>query len=280
MEDSVPVGRVKAGKRIIWFSALTGAAARAPAVPPNGEPRSPPALRAELKSFHRLQWFGDKNLWINASIGVALFGQICTGLILYFKLLRDRARLERSGLFWLAGGWWRSIHRGVAIVASVFLMVVAITGVWLSIDSLCLGLYNAKLAATPGSGGPFAGIRADVSAPLSDAELPSMMHTTLAAYQRLVPGASVKILRLRYFAGMPQGVIVGGGEDTDQFVFNASTGSRASEYEADYPLTGFPLGWQIHETIKKITEGIILVSPAAGWICLPDSRWRFSPCPE
>ena len=55
---------------------------------------------------------------------------------------------------------------------------------------------------------------------------------------------------------MQQGVvIIGLGNDTQQVVFNAGTGRRVSLTEPGYPPTGFPFGWQAHQTAKQIHRG-------------------------
>ena len=50
------------------------------------------------------------------------------------------------------------------------------------------------------------GVTADVSSPLGDAEMPSMLHTTLKSFRAADPSDPIKVLRLRYFAGLAQGV--------------------------------------------------------------------------
>jgi len=60
---------------------------------------------------------------------------------------------------------------------------------------------------------------------------------------------------------MPQGVLITGGDDTQQLVFNADTGKRASMTEPGYPYTGFPFGWEEHELVKKIHRGDALGIP-------------------
>jgi uncharacterized iron-regulated membrane protein len=193
--------------------------------------------------------------WLNGLIGIGLFVMIVTGLVLYFQLLRARGRAGLNAIFWSAGGWWRSLHRWVSITAALFLMVVSATGTLLSIDSLSLGIYQL----THKSAGKYSrfpiGMIGDFSSPLSDTKLPTMLETTLAAYHSTQDDMPIKVLRIRYFSGMPQGVIVTGGDDTRQLVFNADTGRRASMTEPGYPDVAFPFGWEEHELVKQIHRG-------------------------
>ena len=83
-----------------------------------------------------------------------------------------------------------------------------------------------------------------------------MLHTTLASIARLAPGAPIKIIRLRYFAGMPQGVVVyGGPDDTRQMAIDTATGGVALLSGPGYPPTGQPYGWQTDQILKRIHRG-------------------------
>lgn len=214
-------------------------------------------MHQKFKELHRVSVLGDNWELVNALIGIGLFSMIVTGLVLYFRLLRARKRAGLNALFWSAGGWWRSTHRAVSLVAAVFLLVVSLSGALLSFDSFALGVY--VMAHHSSHNGRFpVGMVGDLSSPLRDAELPAMLRTTLSAYHAAYGAAPIKVLRLRYYAGMPQGLIIAGGssdEDTHQVVFNAGTGARASMTEASYPYQGFPFGWREHELMKQIHRG-------------------------
>ena len=271
--DGKPIGLVQAGEpavlgpggrtaNIIRFDPATGSTL---SNPPAHLRRGPPqSLRGKVKAWHRLNAIGDQNVWLNALVGTGLFVMIVTGLMLYFQLLRARMRANLNAIFWFAGGRWRSLHRWVALTAGLFLMVVSISGTLLAIDSLALWIYRFMHAPTGFSGRqlPFpVGMNGDFSTPLPDSKLPTMLATTLSAYRAAQGATPIKVLRLRYFAGMPQGVIVTGGDNARQLVFNADTGRRASMTEPGYPYTGFPFGWEEHELMKKIHRGDALGIP-------------------
>src|SRR6266702_3947583 len=265
--DGKPVGIVRAanlvgnGDRTLCFDQATDKLIPSPPELSSGRPV--PSFRGKAKAWHRLNAFGDPNVWLNALVGIGLFVMIVTGVVMYFQLLRARRRAGLNAVLWSAGGWWRSLHRWVSVFAALFLMVVSITGTLLSIDSLALWVYR-YVHAPPGSSLshlPFPiGMDGDFSTPLPDTKLPEMLGTTLSAYRAGDRAAPIKVLRLRYFAGMPQGVIITGG-DTRQLVFNADTGKRASTTEPGYPYTGFPFGWEEHELVKKIHRGDALGIP-------------------
>ena len=254
-----PGGRAS---HIVRFDPATGGLLPNPPARPRGGP--PQSVRGKAKAWHRLNAIGDQNVWLNALVGIGLFVMIVTGLVLYFQLLRARRRAGLNAIFWSSGGWWRSLHRWVAGSAALFLMVVSISGTLLAIDSLALWIYRYRHAPKGFTGRqlPFpVGMGGDFSKPLTDAEVPTMLQTTLSAYHATQGATPIKVLRLRYFSSMPQGVIVTGGSDTRQLVFNAQTGQRASMTEPGYPYTGFPFGWEEHELMKKIHRGDALGIP-------------------
>jgi hypothetical protein len=251
--EGKPVGLAQTADRVLRFNPDTGAALPDP--PPHPHTVPEPSLHQQVKQWHRLSAFGNAMSWLNGLVGVALFVMIVTGLVLYFQLLRARKRAGLNAIFWSAGGLWRSAHRWVSITAAIFLMVVSVSGTLLSIDSFSLGVYQL----THKSAGKYSrfpiGMVGDYSSPLSDAKVSTMIETTLSSYHSSQGGTPIKVLRLRYFAGMPQGVIVSGGDDTRQFVFNTDTGKRVSMTEPGYPKVAFPFGWEEHELVKQIHRG-------------------------
>jgi uncharacterized iron-regulated membrane protein len=248
MANGRPLAEVASGKREYQFDAISGAALGPPASVVLGT-MSRPSLRGDIKDLHRMKSFGPAGQAFDVVSGLALCTMIFTGLVMYVRLFMARFRMERRNPFWSAGGWWRTLHRGVAIVAATFLTVQAVTGVILGVSSM--GVVISKSL----HGGKRPVLTVDLSAPLTDDELHRMLDTTLKAYRAADPTGTVKVLRLRYFAGMPQGVIVTGGDQVRQLVFNAATGRRASLTEPNYPTPGQTFGWQADETFKQIHRG-------------------------
>jgi uncharacterized iron-regulated membrane protein len=397
MAGGKPVGIVESAGRLAQFDAITGQIISAGPPP---RPTAPPvsqfhqSTRNMFKVLHRMTLFGNYALFINVIVGVGLITMIVTGLVMYFKMLAARRKSGPSGLFWVGEGtnedWKRAVHRGLGLVSAAFLMVVALSGLWLAYESLYLGFYmgsatqrsesqafaaaqkerlaalpkpaprpdplsaeaqpgrlaamqqdigltpdervkikaitddsvkknlelhkagpnmpdidsqgargnapnlhqeeanaimsvltddqkprflawrNAQLLGMPVNNGPGRqaqggqqngggnGGGGDPSSPLQDAELPSMLSVTFAAEQSFMPNTPLKVVRLRYYAGMPQGAVITGGADTRQIVFNAQTGKAVSETEPGYPPTGFPFGWQAHQTAKNIHRGGVI----------------------
>jgi uncharacterized iron-regulated membrane protein len=221
-------------------------------------------MHQTFKNWHRASILSDKWEFLNALVGMGLFTMIVTGLLLYFQLLRARKRAGLNRVFWSAGGWWRSTHRAVSIVAAVFLLAVSISGTLLSLDTFALGIYGMTHAKAGRYSRFPVGMIGDLSSPLPEAKLPAMLSTALSAFKTAKGATPIKVLRLRFYSGMPQGLIISGGDragDTRQIVFNAQTGRRVSMSEPSYPYQGFPFGWQEHEFMKQIHRGDALGIP-------------------
>ncbi len=253
-----PVGQVMTDQ-LLRFDAASLAAVP---VPPEARdhPRQASA-HLTAKQWHRTWALGDGTLWLNALIAVGLGVMVVSGIVQYLHLLRARLRLDRKALVWNAGGVWRTWHRGIALVAALFLGVVSVSGTLLAVDSFALQVFRWTHPKDLLYGLVPIGMVGDYSSPMTAEELPSMLTTTLDAYNRLEGDRPIKVIRLRYFAGMPQGVIIAGGATTQQLVFNAKTGAGVTSSEPGYPYMGFPFGWREHELMKKIHRGDILGIP-------------------
>jgi hypothetical protein len=255
--DGKPIGQVKADRQLLRFDALSGDLIPGQFAEVRSN-QSPDSQRNTVKRLHRMTAIGDWTLWINVVVGTSLLVLIFTGLWMYLKLYAPRARAQRSGLFWSAGGWWRSLHRWISLTAAVFLMVVALSGTWLAVESLGFGIYQAThrpVRPLPSAAPAPRPVLPNGITALNDADVPAMLNTTLASFNATMPNVPIRVLRLRVYGGMPQGVIITGSEEAEQVVFNANTGRRASQTEPGYPVSGFPFGWQAHQIAKQVHRG-------------------------
>jgi uncharacterized iron-regulated membrane protein len=247
------VGQIEDNDGLRAFDALTGATVAA--VPPQPIPqgrRLPPSARQTLKTLHRF-WIRAEmpGVFVEVLVGVILLTLLITAVLMYFKLLAARARTGRRNWFWLAGGTWRGLHRSVSILAAVFLLCIAFSGTWIGLESSWSALFGRPRNATPAP-----------VATLQQAELAKMMATTLDAMRRDHPDAAMKVMRLRAFGSMKQGVVVSAAEPPEQWVYNAESGRSASLTEAGYPRTNFPFGVQIHEAMKHFHSGAMFGLPS------------------
>jgi uncharacterized iron-regulated membrane protein len=153
----------------------------------------------------------------------------------------------------------RRLHRWISIVAAVFILLVSVSGMMMAFDSVWTTAYLSRhgLSVQGGNGPPVALVKmfADDGV-VADADLDAMLATTLKAAQGGDPSTpSPRVIRLRTYGGMPQGVVITGEDTAQQRVFNARTGEVASLYEPGYPRTPMPLQWDVHETWKRVHRG-------------------------
>lgn len=293
MAEGRPAGYVQAGTQRLIFDLTSGAPLPAIDLPPLNPTQLVPSARETFKSMHRFRFFSTLAVAVNPVAAVVFALMIVTGLVHYLRLLASRRKLGRGALLWRAGGWWRDLHRWLSVVAALFVIVLTVSGLGLAINCLGQELYirshlpvpgaipagngqssppmDSGLAATTQS--KFTGLYnwvhrpspgvtpADQSTPLRDTELAEMARTTLSAFHSVAPESAIKVLRLRYFAGYPQGIVVAASHDATQFVFNAVTGRAMSETEPGYPSTGFPFGWEGHQVLKAIHSGEMFGMP-------------------
>lgn len=263
MKEGAPVGQVRLDKDVKAFDAQTGAAVEALVGTTSRTANLPRTLRQKTKELHRywgIQWesvWGRRDLpgvFVELVSGILLLTLIVTGLVMYFQLLKARQKMNKSQLFWVAGGWWRSLHRSISMVAAVLLVCVAFSGTWLGFESV-FSAFNR------GRGGPQAPVT------LSDADALQMAGATLASFRALEPETPIKALRVRMFGTMKQGVVIAGGEDTRQVLINTANGKVASLTEPEYPKVNFPFGVQTHEDFKHFHSGDLFGLPAR-WLSL------------
>ena len=246
MKGTTPIGQVRFSHDVEAFDAATGMPVLAVAIDPLFAPYS---LRQRVKQLHRL-WFSPEQpgIYFDLMSGIIMWSMIVTGLVTYFRLLGQRRRAGRQQLFWSAGGSWRAVHRGVALVAGVFLIAVAFSGTWIAFESVWHAVAPRAPHAEPAN--------------LTDAEILPMALTTLAAMNRTAPGVRIKALRVRIYAGFKQGVVVTDEKVTRQFVFDTVTGKSLDVDAPGYPASGFPAGRSTHEWIKHFHSGYQYGLPA------------------
>jgi uncharacterized iron-regulated membrane protein len=261
--DSGPVAYAQSKKDLIAISITTGSYVGTTIAPPP-EKAPPDALRNQVKNLHKFLFWGKRALAINYIVLTGLATLVITGLWLYWTVYAvRRSKLHKPAPFWSAGGFWRSFHRHVSLVASLFILIIAITGTEITYETLHRQQYEIDHPKIMPSGKTeFVDAReVDKSSPLSDSELPTMWQVVSESYQREFPGVGARAVRLRNFAGIPQGVVISGAREAEQLVFSAKTGAVMGQYEAGYPPTGFPFGWRIHQLAKNIHRGDIIGLP-------------------
>lgn len=252
-----PIARVQAGEYIASIDTNTGALRGSIAMKDDRE-RMPKSVRQTVKQWHRMAVIGNLlGTSLDFLFGIGFLVLLFTGYVMYWRLLQARAKLGKRSLFWSAGGQFRTVHRAVSLVASAFLVMVALSGTWIAFESAYMSVNFVRPSAVPGYSIGRLGVDGDHSAPLDDSEVREMAKTTLAAYRRDEPTGAIRVLRVRAFGAMKQGVIVTGDAEPRQVAYNTATGKPVGLTEPEYPTSGFPLGVAVHEWDKAFHSGMM-----------------------
>jgi uncharacterized iron-regulated membrane protein len=212
-------------------------------------------LRASMKSWHKFafnKFMLQKASIFNLIAGIGVLVLMYTGITHYLRLLKARRKVRKPELFWSAGGFWRKFHRWTATVSAVLILYLVVTGMLMAVSDLGAAYAEWKSPRTSRPKNPDS---ADYSSPLKDAELAAMTRATIAAFAGGHQGVPIRVFRLRYFAGYPQGAIVTGEDSPVQHVYDTRNGRELSLTEPGYPITNFPFGWQWHQTVKQFHRG-------------------------
>lgn len=212
------------------------------------------SLRQSLKQWHRLWgpgFFGLRDtpgVYIDLLIGIAMWVLIVTGLVMYFRLLKQRRKMKRPQLFWTTSDTWRSLHRAVSLAAAVLLILVAASGTWLGFESSWATFGRHKppsetLAITKG-------------------QAARIVSTTLRAFRADEPTTPIRVLRARVWYGNAEGVVVTATVPTRQRVYNAVTSKEQDLNSPLYPPNPFPFGLDVHEWVKHFHSGELFGLPA------------------
>lgn len=233
------------------FDATTGA----PALSSDVRGAYPgPSLRQTLKQWHRFWgpgFFGTRDtpgVYLELLIGIVMWVLIVTGLVMYFRLLKQRRKMKRPQMFWMTGDTWRSLHRAVALGSSVLLVLVAGSGTWLGFES-SWATFNRHRPPTE-------------TLTITDAQARQVATRTIRAFRVDEPNTPIRVLRARIWYGQKEGVVVTATIPTRQRVYNTDIGREQGLNSPLYPANPFPFGLGVHEWVKHFHSGELLGLPA------------------
>lgn len=213
-----------------------------------------PSLRQTLKQWHRF-WGPDffhlrdvPGVYVELLVGIALWTLIVTGLIMYFRLLKQRRKMKRPQLFWMTSDRWRSLHRAVSLIAAVLIVLVAASGTWLGFES-SYATFNRRKPPPE-------------TLAIGDAQARMIMATTLRSFRADEPTTPIRLIRARVWFGQPEGAVVTATVPTRQRVYNAAKGQEQSIASPLYPPNPFPFGLAVHEWVKHFHSGELWGLPA------------------
>ena len=150
----------------------------------------------------------------------------------------------------------RKLHRWLSIVAALFLLVVATTGVLLQIQKLTGG--DEEHEREHGE------VAADLATSPTSAEYAAALARTLAAVNTRAPQAHIASVELRLAGDEPQGIVTMPGEPGRQIIVDARDGRivRDEEHEGDSLLLRIHSGEILGEpgVVLGVLWGLALVT--------------------
>ncbi|MBC2666315.1 PepSY domain-containing protein [Novosphingobium flavum] len=228
------------------YDVETGAAVSPADITPAMPPRS---TRQALKEWHRFWKDSDKpGVYAEFLTGLVMSTLIFTGIVMYFRLLRQRRKMKRAELFWSAGGMLKTLHRGVSTVAAILLVMVAASGTWLGFESS----WNTFSKRTP----------PPKPQTLTDEQGVRLTAAAYKLFRTAEPETPVRTVRARLYAGNEEAGIVTGTSFTRQKIYDIPSGKEMTLNEPQYPKNGFPLGLNVHEWVKHFHSGYLFGLPA------------------
>ena len=213
-----------------------------------------PSWRQSLKQWHRCWgpgFFGTRDtpgVYIEVVTGIGMWVLIITGLVMYFRLLKQRRKIKRPQLFWMNQDLWRSLHRGLALASSVLLVLVAASGTWIGFESSWGTLNRHKPPAE--------------TLAITDAQAQQIADSTMRAFRADEPTTPIKVIRARIWFGQAEGAVVTATTPTRQRVYNAASGKEQNLSSPLYPPSMFPFGTDVHEWVKHFHSGELFGLPA------------------
>jgi len=227
----------------------------------DGDSGAPPppnvTLRNTIKKWHRGNILGIPGQLVGLTTGLALIGLAVTGVLTYLQLWQPRRRAHKGALFWSGReSLWRRLHRWVAIVAAVFVLNIAVSGVILAVGEIQLNLFLVHHIGTPPYPRPTP-MPAVSSGPLTG-DLRAMLDTSYRAAQAAAPGAAIAALTLINRDGLVKGLVTLAGANPRVLAFDATSGAPV----ADWATTGTQAGngyyadW--HQVLKRFHRGDII----------------------
>ena len=214
-------------------------------------------VREGLKALHKGDAGGLLLQTVELLTGLSLVVMIISGVILYLKLWRARARVGKGAFFWAAReSRWRTIHRAVAIVTAVFLLNKAVTGVilgWGEIQ-IQLAIVHHILPVPYPMPTPMP--------PFSEARLAGdalqELQVSYDAAKAAAPTQPIVAVQLVQRSGQTKGLVTLGGADPRILVFDPVTGQPAADWASSGVQVGNGYYADWHQVLKRMHRGDII----------------------
>jgi uncharacterized iron-regulated membrane protein len=227
----------------------------------DGDPFQPQpsytALRERLKSFHKGDFLGLPGQFVSLLNGAALTLLALSGVYLYLRLWQARRKAGRTELFWTAReSLWRRLHRTIAIVAAIFVLNKALTGIILAWAEMQVQLAVVHHAI------PFPYPMPTPLPPYSEGPLPGdplrALETSYEAAQAAELGAPIVAIELVRHGGQPRSLVTVGGAQPHTLAFDLRTAAPAEDWATQGTQLGNGYFADWHQVLKRMHRGDII----------------------
>jgi len=237
----------------------------------DGNPDAPPppnvTQRNTLKMWHRGNILGLPGQVIGLLTGVSLAALVVTGVLTYLGLWRARRRARRPALFWTGReSLWRRLHRWVALVAAVFVLNIALSGIILASGEIQLNVFLVHHIGTPPYPRPTP-LPAVSAGPLSG-DVAGLLQSTYQAARRTEPAERIAAITLVRRDGIDKGLVTVGGATPRVLAFDAASGAAVSDWatHGEQVGNGYYADW--HQMLKRFHRGDIIGNFAGRYVDL------------
>ena len=226
----------------------------------DGDPFAPrPRMfdtRERIKSLHKGDAYGLPGQSLGLLTGVLVSTLAISGMLLYLQLWRARRRAGRAALFWTAReSRWRRLHRGVAVVAMLFVLNKAVTGTILACGELQVQLAIHQLL-------PFPYPMPTPMPPYSEGALSADplqgLQTSFQAARSMAPDAPIVAIDLVRHDGRAKGLVTLGGTPARTFAFDMATGVPLDDWATRGTQAGNGYFTDWHQVVKRMHRGDII----------------------
>ena len=226
-----------------------------------GDPNAPASpqvnRRNAIKSWHKGNVLGLPGQFVGLFTGLGLIALVVTGFATYLAIWKARRRAAKPALFWSGReSRWRRLHRCVALVAAVFVLNIAVTGVILAAAEIKLNMFLWHHIGTP----PYP--RPGPMPPQSQAALPAdpaaLLITSFDAARRVHPEMSIADIQLVERDGLAKGIVSFAGTAPLTLAFDASSGAGIHDWMERGLQSGNGYYSDWHQRLKRLHRGDII----------------------
>lgn len=223
------------------------------------------ARRDRVKSWHKGDIAGLPGQAVALLAAAVLATLVATGATLFLRLRRASERAGRGSAFWTVPreSRWRRVHRWVAVVAAVFLLNTALTGLVLESGEILVQLAIRYHLGRPPYPMP------TPMPPVSQAPLPAgqgaALEATWQAARQAAPGSPVVALQLVERGGHVLALATLAGEAGRVLAFD--DGGRPVHDGIDHGVqqgNGYFADW--HQVVKRMHRGDIIGVRSGRWV--------------